>query len=83
MQATNAGDGSCCICFEPLPSAAVIQLACPGAHFVHLSCAIKRLQVGVNTQTIAADTSTVNVCAAGLLCHGRLQQLVVMQVPCW
>lgn len=45
VQAVGAGDGSCCFCFEPLPVGAVVKLACPGGHFVHLDCAKRRLQV--------------------------------------
>jgi hypothetical protein len=45
LQAKLAGDGNCCFCFEPLPSAAVIALQCQAGHFVHLSCAKQRLQV--------------------------------------
>jgi hypothetical protein len=55
LQAKLAGDGNCCFCIEPLPSAAVIALECQAGHFVHLSCAKTRLQVSV---PIGRDTAS-------------------------
>jgi hypothetical protein len=44
-QAAAVGDGSCCFCWEPLVSAAVMQLSCAAGHFVHVACAQQRIKV--------------------------------------
>ncbi|WIA08484.1 hypothetical protein OEZ85_007920 [Tetradesmus obliquus] len=64
-QASLAGDGNCCFCFEPLPSAAVIALQCQAGHFVHLSCARKRLQVGCPGPALTFDFLFCPMCGSG------------------
>lgn len=59
------GDGSCCFCWEPLVSAAVMPLACAAGHFVHLHCAKQRLQAGCPGPALTFDYLFCPLCGSG------------------
>lgn len=67
VQARVAGDGNCLFCFEALPARPTIQLACDAGHFVHLSCAKKRLQVAADDVLLVCMTapppSAIGLCS--------------------
>lgn len=65
FQAASVGDGSCCFCWEPLVSAAVIPLACAAGHFVHLHCAEQRLQTGCPGPALTFDYLFCPLCGSG------------------
>ncbi|KAF6264521.1 hypothetical protein COO60DRAFT_1457625 [Scenedesmus sp. NREL 46B-D3] len=75
-QARLEGDGNCCFCFEPLPSAAVIALDCEAGHFVHLACAWKCLQVGCPGPALTFDFLFCPLCGSGK--EGRCGNIQVM-----
>lgn len=63
VKAAAVGDGSCCFCWDPLVSAAVIPLACAAGHFVHLHCAKDHLKVrikGIHGQLVLRGSSAFN-----------------------
>lgn len=75
QQAASVGDGDCCFCWEPLVSAAVMQLACAAGHFVHLHCAQQRLKAGCPGPALTFDYLFCPLCGSG---EGRSGNIQVM-----